>query len=220
MKVPLLGQNHLIPAVIAVAAISAVCIIINGWNLPYWPYAGTVEIILLAVTCALFGSNWSPVTVRYAILVYAVITGLLAVAKNHQAIFGDFSFGNALGPYGNNVGLLMALPWFLAIFLSYPLAEQLTSTIYLRSLLGAAIAIVPSIFLLYNSASLDFYYWSDVIPPIRVFVVLFITFYILHFAGAQMHIRVSNPVLKPLYVIWFGFNFLLFLVRFMSASLA
>lgn len=215
MRVPFLGQKFAIPAIISTAALSAGCLVINAWNLPGWSYAGTVEILVLAATGALFGANWSPITVRYGILVYTVITGLLAVAKNHPAIFGDFSFGNALGPFANNVGLLMAFPWFLAIIFSYPLAAQLSNNIYLRSLLGAAIAMVPSIFLLYNSSSLDFYYWTDIIPPLRVYVVFFIAFFILHFAGAQMQIRLSNPLLKPFYVMWFGFNFLLFLVRFM-----
>lgn len=213
MKAPVLGKKYVIPAVITTAVLSAACIFINAWMLPGWSFSGTAELLVIALACTLFSDNWSPATVRFGIMVYAVTTGLLAVAKNHPALLGDFSFGIALGPYANSVGALIALPWYITIILSYAIATSLTENIYLRSLLGAVFGIVPAIFMMYNSEALDFYYWTALVPPIKAFVVWFMAIFILHFAGNQLEIRSANPIAKPLYIIWFGFHFLLFFIR-------
>lgn len=218
MRVPILEKKYVPPALIAAGILSVACIVINGLILPGWSYAGTVELLLLVSVYALFSGNWSTMSIRFGILVYAVSTGLMAVSRNHPAILGDFSFGNALGPFSNNVGLLIGMPWFLTVMLSYPVAAHFSNNIYFRSLLGALFALVPAVFLFHIGEKLDFFYWTEIAPPVRSYIVWFTAFFLLHFTGTQMELKPANHAAKPLYAIWLGFLVSVYVLRFFTTN--
>ena len=143
-----------------------------------------------------------------------MVTGLQVVGQRYPALLGEFHFGIALGPYANNVGLLIGLPWFLSIMLSAQLSRQLVKNIYLGALIGTVLAMGASLFMIYNGDALQFFYWVDVVPPARTFIIWSAATFILLFAGAQMQVEFTNPAGKALYVTWFGFHFVLFCLRF------
>lgn len=213
MKAPVISEKYLVPAVIITAVLTLGCAVFNAFILPGWIYMGLIEIILVTLMLILFARNWSPETVRYGILVYAVATGIQVIGQRYPALMGEFHFGSALGPFANNVGLLIGLPWFISIMLSVQVAHKITGKLYASALLGAILSMVPALFMIYNGESLDFFYWTDIVPPIRTFVIWFAAIFILHFSAGQMQIDFSNPAGKPLYLTWFGFHLLLFCLR-------
>lgn len=195
------------------AACSLAALLINLMLWPGWMYAGTGELLVLLAIYALSSTHWSGMTVRFGILTYAVSTGLIVVARTHASLMGDFTYGNGLGPFAGNVGLLLGLPWFLMVMLSFPVAIRYSENIYLRSLIGAILILVPAIFFFYNCEALDFIYWTEIFPPVKAFITWFVAGFFLHFAANQMQVKSDNSLAVPLYVTWLAFNICLLVGR-------
>lgn len=213
MKTPVLNEKRLIPAVAGMVLISVVGLVLQALLLPGWMYVGTIELLILAIIYGAFAVNFSPIMVRYGILCYVLGTGLMVVAQRSTGIMGEFSFGSALGPFMGSVGLFLGLTWFVPVMLSYAVAERFSENIYVGSLIGGLLVMVPGIFLLHNAASLDFFYWADEHSVIKPIIVWFVVGFFLHFAGRQMQVRSSNPAALPLYITWFAFNLALFVIN-------
>jgi hypothetical protein len=213
MRLPIAGNRFSPVFIVASALFSLVAVFINAKLLPGWMFAGSAVLLVLTIIYALYSRHWSGMTVRFGILTYAVASGIWVVARTHPSFMGDFTYGNAPGPFMGTVGLLVGLPWFLTVLFSIPLANRMSSNLYLRSLIGAALFLVPSLFFFYNCASLDFIYWTEVFPPMRAFILCFVAGFFFHFAASQMQVASENTMAVPLYVVWLGFNILLLCAR-------
>ena|SRR5688572_23252509 len=215
MQFPILKHKSLVPAIVVMAIAGITGLVISLQLLPGWPMIGLVLLLLLTTIYALFASDFTPMLLRFGVMVYAVTTALMVVAQRNPALMGEFSFGTALGPFFNNVGLLLGLPWFVLIICSFPIAQRLSENIYLRALFGALLFIVPATFMMYNAETLNFFYWENVFPPVQAFLVWFAVAFFLHFAGVQLQVKSEHPAALALYITWFAFNVLLFVLRFL-----
>lgn len=213
MKFPVLGQKQVIAASIITAILAVACLVVNVLFLPGWMYMGTAVLALLSVVYALFAVNWSPMAIRFGILIFVVCVGIQIIARKNPGLMGEFEFGQALGPVVNNIALLCGLPWFLMVMFSLPIAQRLTPNIYLRAILGAVLVFLPTIFFLYNADRLDILYWEELVPSMGAFITWFAAGFMLHFTGNQMQVKSENPMAIPLYVTWLAFNLLLFGIR-------
>lgn len=216
VKFPILDKRYAFAAVLSACILSAIFLLMYIFRSPGREYIGILETVLLSLVCVLFAPNWSRMTIRYGLLVYVIATCIQFIARRHSSLMGHFTFGEALGPFSNDVGLLLGLPWIFTVFVSYPFAEKLSQNIYIRSLVAALIALVPSLFVLYNSEALGFYTWYEDMPPLRACIVWLVTFYILQFARTQMAIPAVNPVTNQMYVSWLLFQVALFCYRSIS----
>lgn len=211
MKVPILGQNYFLPAVVITALLTITFVLFRVLQLPGWLYMGTAELLLLIVVFALFARHFTPMNIRFSILVYVVGTGLFVLARQHPSLMGEFSFYDGLGPFAGNVGLLLGLPWLIAVLFTYPVAARYSENIYGRSLFGAVLITVPAYFFLFDADQLMFMYWDELRPSYTALITWFVAGFFFHFAGNQMQVNVENRMAIPLYCMWLGFHLLIFI---------
>jgi hypothetical protein len=210
MKAPLLGQKYFLPAVVITALLTLTCILIHVLQLPGWLYMGTAELLLLIVVFALFASHFTPMNIRFNILVYVVGTGIFVIARTHPVLMGKFSFYDGLGPFAGNVGLLLGLPWLISVLFTYPIATRYSENMYARSLFGAVLITVPAYFFLFDADQLMFLYWTELNPSYAALITWFVAGFFFHFAGNQMQVRIENRMAIPLYCMWLGFHLVIF----------
>ena len=197
-------------ALVISGIMSGICLFINVRLTGGWPWMGMIEMAVLTITFGLFASVSHPNQLRFGILVYALSTGVLVIAKSHPALMGEFEFQPSLGPFANNVGLLCGLPWFLVIMLSFPLAARLSEKIYLRALLGGILVAVPSYFIMANGEMLNFFYWPSGAIPVQAYILWFGTGFLSHFAGHLLQVRSDNAAGAGLYANWVVYLIVLF----------
>jgi len=216
VKFPVLQPKYSLAASIISGILALSGIVWLQLNLPGCRYAGSALIAVGLITYLLFAGEWSPAEIRYVILVFAVGTGILAIAERNPAMFGSFSMGPGLGPFLGSVGLLCGLLVALPVLFSFPLTARLTDNIYLRSLFGGIMVTVPAILISYNGELLQFFTWFDFVPSASGFIIWFVIAFFLHFAGNQFQVKVENPMALPLYITWLTAQVVITVLRFAS----
>ncbi|MEM6806978.1 MAG: carotenoid biosynthesis protein, partial [Bacteroidota bacterium] len=139
-----------------------------------------------------FGVFWS----GYLVELVGVHTGLL---------FGDYSYGTTLGPKVAAVPPMMGLLWVLVAYISGILAQNMTSSLWLRVVVGASLMLILDILIEPVAMEYDFWFWDKYRVPLLNYVCWFVIGAIMQYAFHQIHQEKRNPIAYPLYLIQFGF---------------
>ncbi len=216
MKFPLIREQFTVHAKIAIAVLGLCAVGATVVFPDYLKWTNHIFFLSLILTFSLFSRPLNSMEVRFIIMNFVVGVGLFMVAIKTGKLFGDFSFGDGLGFRAGEVPVLAGLLWLIPVLFSFHFTERISENIYLRALLGAVFISVPALFFSYNAPFLDIIHWGELQPPLSSFLVWFVGGFLLHFAGHQMQIRMENPMGFTLYLVWLGFNILLFTFRMVA----
>lgn len=139
-----------------------------------------------------FGVFWG----GYLLELVGVHTGLL---------FGDYSYGTTLGPKVAAVPPLMGFLWVMVAYMAGILAQNMTSSLWLRVVVGALLMLILDILIEPVAMEYDFWFWDKYRVPLFNYVTWFLVGAVMQYVFHQIHQEKSNPVAYPLYLIQFGF---------------
>lgn len=108
-----------------------------------------------------FISFFSIALLGYVLEVIGVATGL---------VFGDYHYGNALGPALLDVPLLISVNWALLIACAVPLAGKLSGNRWWISVISAVLVTTLDLIMEQVAPSLDFWYFTGGIAGIHNYV--------------------------------------------------
>lgn len=166
----------------------AVLVIFHGvglWGLlfsgdpTYFQQLTPLNLLLTNVLLFSFHRNWSAAFLRFAAIVFAVGFVAEAIGIHTGLLFGNYSYGAALGLKLWEVPLLIGLNWLMLVYATGHISNYTRLPWLLKALLGAMLMVLLDFFIEPVAMRYDFWQWNG------------------------GHIPASN------YIGWFGVAFLL-----------
>ncbi len=141
----------------------------------------------------------------YLVEVAGVLTG---------EVFGEYSYGRALGFRIFETPLLIGINWLMLIYCVYAIFEKYKIPVWGRIFSGATLMVIYDLILEPVAIRLDMWSWGDVDIPLQNYVAWFIISVILLAIMHLFKITLKNRVAPWLFGVQTGFFLLLnFLLR-------
>lgn len=119
-----------------------------------------------------------PMYQRRTVITFGVIfiSGLLAelIGVNTGLLFGDYVYGNNLGPKIGGVPLLIGINWAILVLCSAEIAKSFKFPLLFQAIIGATLMVFLDFFIEPVAPILDFWSWSTVDAPLFNFITWFI----------------------------------------------
>lgn len=88
--------------------------------------------------------------------------------------FGDYYYGNNLGPKIVGVPFIIGLNWWLMVYTSSELSNKITSNIYLKVLFTGLFMVTLDLLIEQVAPTLDFWYWKEEHIPLNNYLAWYI----------------------------------------------
>ena len=140
-----------------------------GMGLLYWNFPASKGWFSFAI--------WS--------VVFLIGMGVETLGVNYGLLFGDYRYGDNLGPKVMGVPPLIGINWVVLTFLSGFIARQLFGAKWLACLAGAALMVALDFFIEPVAPVFDFWHWDDGHAPLQNFAAWFFVALLLQFITFQ-----------------------------------
>lgn len=170
-----------------------------------------VNLLISIGVLAYFHKIWN---LSFGLWIFGVFWGgyLLELVGVHTGLlFGDYNYGSTLGPKVAAVPPLMGLLWVMIAYMAGIMAQNMTTSMWLRVVVGALLMVFLDILIEPVAMEYDFWYWTSHRIPLSNYLTWFLVGGVMQYAFHQIHQEKRNPIAYPLYLIQFGF-FATFLV--------
>ena len=142
---------------------------------------------LLLLMLVLFIFN--PLLDRKSLGVFGLVflTGFLSevIGVNTGLLFGDYQYGNNLGPKIAGVPLLIGINWAVLVVATAEITRETRMNILLKAALAAGLMVLLDFFIEPLAPALDFWTWTYGHPP----AFNYITWYIIAFGLTWFYLR-------------------------------
>ncbi|MDZ7604320.1 MAG: carotenoid biosynthesis protein [Cyclobacteriaceae bacterium] len=122
-------------------------------------------------------NGWSSLAIWS--LVYLIGIGVEIVGVNTGWLFGEYHYGQNLGPRIFGVPLLIGVNWTILTFLTATICKRYIRQKWLSLLIGALLMVGLDFLIEPTAPIFDFWYWSEGLAPLRNFVDWFVVSLIL-----------------------------------------
>lgn len=136
----------------------------------------------------------------YAIEVAGARTGM---------IFGEYSYGNALGMKILDVPVVMGLNWLLLVFSVGIICDKINTHYIGKSLIGASMMVILDLFLEPVAVRYDFWTWTQGSIPVQNYLAWYCASFVLLLLFYGLSFKKENPLAKALFLVQFVFFILL-----------
>jgi putative membrane protein len=159
----------------------------GGWFLPKTP----VNLILCFALLVWIGDLLS--TRKMVVAFVFFLAGMLVewVGVTYGFPFGEYRYGNNLGPKLDGVPYLIGINWAMLIMVTGSIAAQFIKPAIVKVTIGAALMVLLDFFIEQSAPAFDFWHWSGAHIPINNYIAWFVVSYGLHWIF-QAHIRNLN----------------------------
>ena len=191
------AQNkRLIIAKIVVAALYAVGAV--GLSIPeYQDFFLMLTPAQLLVSLALilgFHRGWNDVFPIFATAAFWIGFGAELIGIHTGYIFGDYVYGDALGPKLWEVPIVIGVNWFLLVYLTGSVFYKVTDNDFYAALLGATAMTAFDYIMEPVATALDFWYWKFDIIPAGNYLSWFAVAFLIHYIFRKGNFEKSNPL--------------------------
>lgn len=148
------------------------------------------------------------------LLIYAaiIVIGFFieTLGVNTGKIFGNYQYGNSLGPKIFNTPLVIGFNWLLLVYTTAALAGQITKQPIAKICLASLAMLVYDIVLEQVAPKTDMWYWTGNYAPLQNYVAWFLLAVLFQTIVETFKIRPVNPLAKHIFVLQFLFFTALF----------
>lgn len=113
--------------------------------------------------------------------------GVEALGVNYGWLFGDYFYGENLGPKAFGVPLIIGINWVVLTFLTAYLGKRVFDNRWLAALTGAVLMVALDVFIEPVAPVFDFWHWEAGYAPLQNFIAWF-------FVALVLQILVRNEV--------------------------
>jgi putative membrane protein len=154
----------------------------GDWFLPKTPAN-------LLLGAALLYWNFPPKNGWKSVAIWSVafLSGFTAEALgvNYGLFFGDYHYGNNLGPKVLGVPLTIGINWVVLTFSAAYLSRKLTANRHFAALLGATMMVALDFLIEPLAPVFDFWHWDIGYAPLQNFVSWFVLAWLLQYLVRQ-----------------------------------
>ena len=132
------------------------------------------------------------------VIVVSFIVEYLGV--NSGLIFGEYEYGEALGLKIGNTPVMIGILWFILIYSIGIMINKWSSSILIKSLIGATFMVLIDIFIEPVATELGFWNWLQDVIPIQNYFAWFVVSLIFFILFFLLPFKRKNPVASTVYL--------------------
>lgn len=176
-----------------------------------WFIKGTPVNLLLSFSLLLLNTEWSKKMLFLVVLCFA--TGMLAeiLGVQYGFIFGEYSYGKALGIKFMNVPLMIGINWCILIFITGFIAQFFLNKLWSRALLGTALMLTLDLVMEPVAPVLDFWTFTTGLASFHNYFGWAIVAFPLQLIFHKAKVKMEGPFPFHLYILQFLFFIILLL---------
>src|SRR6056300_1401912 len=176
-----------------------------------WFIKGTPVNLLLSFSLLLLNTEWSKKMLFLVVLCFA--TGMLAeiLGVQYGFIFGEYSYGKALGIKFMNVPLMIGINWCILIFITGFIAQFFLNKLWSRALLGTALMLTLDLVMEPVAPVLDFWTFTTGLASFHNYFGWAILAFPLQLIFHKAKVKMEGPFPFHLYILQFLFFIILLL---------
>jgi bisanhydrobacterioruberin hydratase len=108
--------------------------------------------------------------------------GMLAewLGVNFGLIFGEYAYGNNLGPKIWGVPWMIGINWAILVFLTASIAQKISKNLLIASTIGAILMVLLDLIIEQVAPQFDFWEFNDNIVPLQNYVGWYVVAFLAH----------------------------------------
>lgn len=165
-----------------------------------WFISTTPLNLILSLVLLLLNSNDLNKIVMIACLAFVIGMFAEILGVNYGLIFGNYKYGNTLGPKMFNVPILIGYNWAMVLIITASIAQKISKKIEIRLLIGMILMLLLDILIEPVAPYLDFWTFKSGIAPIQNYIGWVIVSFPLHFLYYKFGIKKNNRFSIHLYL--------------------
>ncbi|MGM0567250.1 MAG: carotenoid biosynthesis protein [Bacteroidota bacterium] len=142
-----------------------------------------------------------PYSLKPALLFLLVFLGGFGVevaGVQTGLVFGSYAYGEALGLKIAGTPLLIGLNWLMLIYMVYHLLQDLETSFFLKSIIGALMMVAYDLLLEPVAIRLDFWQWGGGAIPLQNYLAWFGISFVFLLIWNLAKAKTTNPVSNTL----------------------
>lgn len=166
-------------------------------------------LILSAVIVLINNRDWNRYFAIFIVITW--ITGYLVELAGIETglIFGNYTYGEALGYKLYKVPVIIGLNWFLLVYSCGMVSNLLRWGVIMKSMVSAFLMVVIDMSLEPVAVALDFWSWQGGDVPVQNYIGWFVVAFLLSLYFQSIGLKVINRMAIALFIIQYIFFFIL-----------
>ena len=177
----------------------------------YFIYLIPVNLILAIILLLYYHQRWNLKFIFLAVFTIAASFLIEMLGVETGEIFGDYTYGKALGIKWHETPVIIGINWLLLLYCTYTIAKRIRIHFLFQVLIAALLMTVYDFFLEPVADKLDMWHWQNRVIPLQNYAAWFgvslIFLLLFHFLKTDS----SNKIARPLYIIQLVFFMILYL---------
>lgn len=166
-------------------------------------------LVLSAVIVLINNRDWNRYFAIFIVITW--ITGYLVELAGIETglIFGNYTYGEALGYKLYKVPVIIGLNWFLLVYSCGMVSNLLRWGVIMKSMVSAFLMVVIDMSLEPVAVALDFWSWQGGDVPVQNYIGWFVVAFLLSLYFQSIGLKVINRMAIALFIIQYIFFFIL-----------
>lgn len=166
-------------------------------------------LVLSAVIVLINNRDWNRYFAIFIVITW--ITGYLVELAGIETglIFGNYTYGEALGYKLYKVPVIIGLNWFLLVYSCGMVSNLLRWGVIMKSMVSAFLMVVIDMSLEPVAVALDFWFWQGGDVPVQNYIGWFVVAFLLSLYFQSIGLKVINRMAIALFIIQYIFFFIL-----------
>jgi len=157
------------------------------------------NLIFTALLLGIFHRDWNAEFINFSLITMLVGFFMEVLGVHTELIFGTYFYGETLGFKLFSVPLLIALNWWILVYVAGTLTTHLNYSLFIKSCIGAALMVFLDFWIEPVAIQHDFWSWENNHIPLHNylgwFVISCFLVYLFHLSNFQK----NNFLAKPTY---------------------
>lgn len=159
-----------------------------------------INLLFASTVVFLIHRKWTTPFVL-AMLMVGLAGWLVELAGVHTGvIFGDYTYGQALGWGLWGIPFMIGLNWMILIYCTGTMANNIQQPVAVQASIGAALMVLLDIFIEPFAIQFDLWQWQGDAIPIQNYVAWYIIAWIMLFGVLKLQVLGKNKVAVALYL--------------------
>lgn len=137
----------------------------------------------------------------YFALIFISAFVVEAVGVNTGVLFGNYEYGEALGPKLFGTPIVIGVNWLMLIISAGGVAYKIADTVFSQAILGAALMVGLDFLIEPVAMKVDFWDWANHEIPLQNYVMWFFVAFVLFLAAKLFDFKKSNAIAFNFYAI-------------------
>ncbi|UZD21624.1 carotenoid biosynthesis protein [Algoriphagus halophytocola] len=193
---PKAQNKQLVIAKIVVVALYGVGAV--GLSIPeyreYFLLLTPAQLLLSLALLLGFHRGWNEAFPIFATAAFWLGFGAELIGIHTGYIFGDYVYGETLGPKLWEVPIVIGVNWFILVYLTGSVFYKVTDNDLYAAFLGAAAMTALDYIMEPVAVALDFWYWKFDIIPAENYLTWFAVAFLIHYIFRKGNFEKSNPL--------------------------